>query len=177
VRRKGTSRIPYSNISISVAIKDALYVEEPKLSFNYFGMHKCCIDILRLIKAKEHHRFVQYFTTGYMPDETLISNVVILVHHVALQSSRAGQMMGVVPDGALQQSRMVIGCGEVMKECLAKNGDVACNAIKLFCKNKSLGDAPKLLQQENEYLYWISLEDVLDHRALESLKTGLPVAW
>lgn len=63
-----------------------------------------------------------------------------------------------------------------MKEYLAKNGDVARNAIKLFCKNKSLGDAPKPPQQENEYLYWISLEDVLDPRALESLKTGLPVA-
>lgn len=58
-------------LQLLAAIKDALYVEEPKLSFNYFGMHKRCIDILRLIRAKEHHKFLQYFTTGYMPDETL----------------------------------------------------------------------------------------------------------
>lgn len=68
-------------------IKAKLFEEEPVIMFNYFGMHKHSIEMLRLIKVKEHRKFIQYFTEEYMPDDTMIANLVILVHHVARGSA------------------------------------------------------------------------------------------
>ncbi|KJK68751.1 Major Facilitator Superfamily protein [Aspergillus parasiticus SU-1] len=53
-------------------LKSRLAAEEPLILFNYFGMHKRAIELLRLIKAKEHHKFVQYCTAEYVRDESLI---------------------------------------------------------------------------------------------------------
>lgn len=111
-----------------------------------------------------------------MPGETLISNLVILIYHVAQQSASAGQMISLIPKGAFQQSRIVTSCGEVMKEYLSKNGNVVCNATKLFCKNKSLGEVTKPVQQENEGVFWVAIEDILDLKELERLRMGFQIA-
>lgn len=41
-------------LQLLAVLKDKLFEEEPILLFDYFGMHKRSIEILRLIKAKEH---------------------------------------------------------------------------------------------------------------------------
>ncbi|KAJ5982098.1 hypothetical protein N7451_012198 [Penicillium sp. IBT 35674x] len=57
-------------------LKSKLFEEEPILMYNYFGMHKRSVELLRLIRGKEHQKFPQYFTSMYMPDESFISNIV-----------------------------------------------------------------------------------------------------
>jgi hypothetical protein len=42
---------------------------------------------MRLIKAKEDHKFVQYFGENYTQDDSLVANLVVLVHHVAYAAS------------------------------------------------------------------------------------------
>lgn len=77
--------------------------------FNYFGMHQRSVEMLRRIREKEHHKFVQYFTAGYMPDDSWISNPAILIHHVARGSAAASREMGVVeaePDTLLTNSNL-----------------------------------------------------------------------
>jgi hypothetical protein len=167
-------------LQLLTLLKSKLFEEEPLLLFNYFGMHKRSLELLRLIKAKEHQKFVQYFTAGYMPDESFISNIVILVHHVARGSAENARAMGLssTKTGSQVVSRIVVSCSDVMQEYLKKNGDVACKELRVFCRNK------KPIQDEidadkgrsEEFKYWFSLEESLDPKVLASLMSGIPVA-
>lgn len=164
-------------LQLLAAIKQGLYTEEPRLQFNYFGMHKRCIEILRRIQAKEDHKFRQYFTAGYMPDDTMIANLVLLVLTVAQGSGMASQQMGIrTGEGSTVSSRIVVSCAEVMSEYLKDNGDKACKELKTFCKNKSLGDVRGVENELKEYAYWFSMEDVIDPASLAALQTGIRIA-
>ncbi|RAH73274.1 uncharacterized protein BO66DRAFT_435703 [Aspergillus aculeatinus CBS 121060] len=161
-------------------LKTKLFEEEPMILYNYFGMHKRSLELLRLIRSKKHHKFVQYFTEGYMPNESFISNIVLLIHHVARGSAQSARAMGLGSgDGQELVSRIVMSAGDVMRDYLKKNGDVACKELRVFCKNK------KPIQDDSAYdagdsnaliAYWFSLEDVLGPKGLASLMTGIPVA-
>ncbi|KAI0021009.1 hypothetical protein F4780DRAFT_739756 [Xylariomycetidae sp. FL0641] len=166
-------------LQLLASIRQGLYTEEPRLQFNYFGMHKRCIEILRKIQAKEDHKFRQYFGPKYMPDDTFISNLVILVLTVAQGGGAAGQGLGLASmlsqGGGSIVSRMVMSCSEVMKEYLRDKGDSACKEIKAFCKNKSLADPRETTALEG-YAHWFSVEEVIGPASIASLQTGIPVA-
>ncbi|KAJ5476940.1 hypothetical protein N7539_007084 [Penicillium diatomitis] len=137
------------------------------------------IELLRLIRDKENDKFVQYFTPEYMPDESLISNIVILIHHVAEGSAQQARELGLVSDEAGAVSRIVVSAGDVMREYLEKNGDVACKELRTFCKNKKpiQDDVAHDNDKSNELVYsWLSLEDVLGAKGVVSLMTGIPIA-
>ncbi|KAF1345901.1 hypothetical protein BDV97DRAFT_405442 [Delphinella strobiligena] len=169
-------------------IKTKLFEEEPVILFNYFGMHKRSIELLRLIKVKEHYKFVQYFTERYMPDDTLISNLVLLIHHVARGSAQASRQLGIAGANDRAVSRIVASRGQVIQQYLQKNGDVACKELRVFCKNKSQDQIfyKSQSQVENasthgeeaakEFAYWFTLEEVMDPKALASLMTGIAIA-
>ncbi|PCG88965.1 Hypothetical protein PENO1_107300 [Penicillium occitanis (nom. inval.)] len=160
-------------------LKTKLFEEEPVILYNYFGMHKRSVELLRLIRDKEHQKFVQYFTSAYMPDESFISNIVILIHHVAQGSAQNARAMGLASGGAEIVSRIVMSAGDVMREYLKKNGDVACKELRVFCKNKKPiqdGVAYDKGQSEELVYSWLSLEDVLGPKGVASLMTGIPIA-
>ncbi|KAE8371592.1 hypothetical protein BDV26DRAFT_275762 [Aspergillus bertholletiae] len=180
-QRKWNHSRNIGTLQLLTLLKSRLAEEEPLILFNYFGMHKRSLELLRLIKAKEHHKFVQYFTASYLPDESLISNIVILVHHVARGSAQNSHALGIAPpanSGAQVASRIVMSCGDIMKEYLQRNGDVACKELRAFSKNK------KAIQDEidydedksEEFKYWFNVEEVLDPKVLASLMTGIPIA-
>ncbi|KAL2280605.1 hypothetical protein FJTKL_12428 [Diaporthe vaccinii] len=163
-------------------VRTKLHEEEPVLMFNYFGMHRRSIEILRRIRDKEHHKFVQYFTAGYMPDESMISNLVILIHDVACGSAAASQELGLASKSQSSTivSRIIMSCGDVMREYLRTKGDLACKELRTFCKNKTplYSEAVgKDEEQEKKFMSWLSLEEVLDPKAMASLMTGIPVSW
>ncbi|KAE8316614.1 hypothetical protein BDV41DRAFT_573899 [Aspergillus transmontanensis] len=144
-------------------------------------MHKRGVELLRLLKAKEHHKFVQYFTAEYMRGESFISNIVLLIHHVARGSAENSRALGISPtisNGTQVFSRIVMSCGDVMKEYLQRNGDVACKELRVFAKNKkAIQDEIKDDQGRSEALqYWFNVEEVLDPKVLASLMTGIPIA-
>jgi hypothetical protein len=158
---------------------------------NYFGMHRRCIEVLRKIREKEHHKFAQYFTPGYLPDESMISNIVILIHHVARGSAASSQALGLTwgvggPNGATAVSLIVVSCGEVMREYLRTKWDVACKELRAFCKNKTPfyvtgktegedGNGNGDVEVQNQFSYWFGLEEVIDLRSMASLLTGIPL--
>lgn len=142
-------------------------------------MHRRSVELLRLIQDKEHQKFVQYFTSAYMPDESFISNIVILIHHVAQGSAQSDRAMGLTTGGLEVTSRIVTSAGDVMREYLKKNGDVACKELRVFCKNKKpiQDDVAYDQGKSNELVYsWLSLEDVLGPKGVASLMTGIPIA-
>jgi hypothetical protein len=184
LERKWSSTHEIGLLQLLSLIKSKLYEEEPVVLFNYFGMHRRSIEILRLIKAKEHPKFVQYFTPDYMRDESLISNLVILIHHVARGSSLAANQVG-LKAGPKEKiiSRIVMSCRDVMVGYLKKNGDVACKELRIFAKNKSqlepLEKGSSQQQQDKEaderFAYWFSLEEVLGPAQIASLMTNIPI--
>lgn len=173
--RKWSSRHTLGALQFLALVKSKLHEEEPVLMFNYFGMHRRCIEILRLIRAKEHDRFVQYFKEGYLPRR---------VAHLepGHNSALAGEQMGLAAPkkGAHLVSRIIMSCSEVMEDFLKTKGDVACKELRTFCKNK----APLLGAEQDQadegvekiFKYWFLLEEVMDPKAMASLMTCIPVA-
>ncbi|KAL2845132.1 hypothetical protein BJX68DRAFT_277447 [Aspergillus pseudodeflectus] len=164
-------------------LKTKLFEEEPVILYNYFGMHKRAVELLRLIRDKEHHKFAQYFTAGYMPDDSFISNIVILIHHVARGSAQNARAMGLGSRrGNEICSRIVVSAADVMRGYLAKNGAVACKELRVFCKNKKAivpggGEDYRAKEDADKLVYsWLSLEDVLGPKGVASLQTGIPIA-
>ncbi|KAH6675354.1 AAA domain-containing protein [Plectosphaerella plurivora] len=185
--RKWRNTHHVGTLQLLALMKEKLSEEEPILLFDYFGMHKRSIKILRLIKAKEHHKFVQYFTENYMPSEAFIANLVLLILHVAPGPAKSSKALGVktAPEKGLHQvSRIVVSCGEVMDPYLKKNGDAAIKFLRLFAKTKKQVLALVGEQQTNEaldaderkYMYWLCMDEVLGPAEMESLKTGIPLA-
>ncbi|KAB8200988.1 hypothetical protein BDV34DRAFT_216651 [Aspergillus parasiticus] len=144
-------------------LKSRLAAEEPLILFNYFGMHKRAIELLRLIKAKEHHKFVQYCTAEYVR---------------SAENSRALGISPTIRNGTQLFSRIVMSCGDLMKEYLQRNGDMACKELRVFSKNKkAIQDEIKDDQgRPEEFQYWFNVEEVLDPKVLASLMTGIPIA-
>ncbi|KAJ6180858.1 hypothetical protein N7519_011319 [Penicillium mononematosum] len=169
----------FGTLQLLMLLKRKLFEEEPLLLFNYFGMHKRSLELLSLIKAKEHRNFDQFVPTSCMPDEYHTGIIGLLVHHIARGSAQDARAMGLsVKTGTQIHSQIVKNCGDIMQEYLQKNGDVACKELRVFCKNK------KPIQDEidsdkgmsDEFRYWFDIEEVLEPKVLASLMTGIPIA-
>ncbi|KAJ5201837.1 uncharacterized protein N7498_006500 [Penicillium cinerascens] len=179
IAQKWSNAHNIDTLQVLAFLKTKLFEEEPILLYNYFGMHKRSIELLRLIRDKEHQKFVQYFTSAYMLDESFISNIVILIHHVAQGSAQNARAMGLGSGGAEVGSRIVTSAGDVMREYLKKNGDVACKELRVFCKNKKpiQDDVAYDKGKSDKLVYsWLSLEDVLGPQGMASFMTGIPIA-
>lgn len=179
LERKWRNTHNIGTLQLLALIRDKVGEEEPVLTFPYFAMHQRSMEILRLIRDKEHHKFVQYFTAQYMPDDSFISNIVYLIHHVARGSAQNAAQLRL---GGEPASRIVMSCGDVMRTYLDKNGDAACKYLRTSCKNKSFldvevtGESDQNTEAEEGFLYWIALEEVLGAGQMESLRTGIPQA-
>lgn len=179
VGRKWSTAHNIDTLQLLAFLKSKLYEEEPILMYNYFGMHKRSLELLRLIRDKEHHQFVQYFTSRYMPDDSFLPIIVVLIHRVASGSAQGARAMGLSSGKADVASRIVNSAGDVMREYLKKNGDVACKELRVFCRNKKpiqedvaydKGASDKLVRS------WLSLEDILGPKGVVSVMTGIPMA-
>jgi len=179
ITRKWSHTRNIDTLPLLAFLKTKLFEEEPAILYNYFGMHKRSIELLRLIRDKEHHKFVQYFTPAYMPDESFISNIVILIHMVAEGSAQNARDMGLASRKLGLVSRIVTSAGAVMREYLKKNGDVACKELRVFCKNKKpIQDDVAYDKGESDKLVYsmLNLEDIMGPKAMASLMTGIPIA-
>ncbi|KAL6230066.1 hypothetical protein BDW75DRAFT_223613 [Aspergillus navahoensis] len=179
ITRRWSNTRNIDTLQLLAFLKAKLFEEEPIILYNYFGMHKRSVELLRLIRDKEHHKFVQYFMSAYMPDETFISNIVILIHHVAQGSAQNARALGLASDGVEIVSRIVTSAGDVMREYLVKNGDLACKELRVFCKNKKpiQDDVAYDKVKSDELVYsWLSLEDILGPKGVASLMTGIRIA-
>jgi hypothetical protein len=179
IARKWSNTQNIDTLQLLAFLKSKLFEEEPILMYNYFGMHKRSVELLRLIRDKEHHRFVEYFTPAYMHDESFISNIVILIHHVARGSAQGARAVELAIGGREVGSRILTSAGDVMREYLKKNGDVACKELRVFCKNKKpiQDDVAYDKGKSDELAYpCVSLEDVLGPKGVASVMTGIPMA-
>ncbi|PWY75760.1 hypothetical protein BO83DRAFT_463447 [Aspergillus eucalypticola CBS 122712] len=167
ITQKWSNTRNIDTIHLLAFLKTKLYEEEPVILYNYFGMHKRSVELQRLIREKEHHRF------------SFISNIVLLIHHVARGSAQNVRSMGLGSGDVELVSRIVISSGDVTREYLKKNGDVACKESRVFCKNKKpIQDevADDAGESDGLVTSWLHLEDVLGPKGVASLMTGIPMA-
>ncbi|KAJ5748951.1 uncharacterized protein N7511_010647 [Penicillium nucicola] len=179
ITRKWANTHNIDTLQLLGFLKTKLFEEEPLILYNYFGMHKRSVELLRLIRDKEHTKFVQYFTSAYLPDDSLISNIVLLILHVAQGSAQSASEMGLASGETKIVSRIVMSAGDVMRKYLEKNGDVACKELRVFCKNKKpiQDDIAYENGKSDKMAYsWLSVEDVLGPKGMASFMTGIPIA-
>lgn len=175
--RKWSSTCRIDTLQLLAFLKTKPFEEEPVILYNYFGMHKGSIELLRLIRDKEHQKFVQYFTLEYVPDESLIANVILLIHYVAQGSAESARAMGFASRDNEPVSRTVMSAGDVMRDCLTKNGDGACKELRVFCKNKPVQDDVAYNPGESGRVYsWLTLENVVGAKGVAAPMTGIPIA-
>lgn len=135
-------------------------------------MHQRGIEVLRLIKAKEGPKFIQYFGPQYIQNETQIAGIVTLIHHVA-------KMSGKVPipqvEDTTRKSRMLISCSDILRGYLKRNGDVATKELRQLCTRKSLlvGVSENQAQVSTECVSYFAMEDVLGPAVIASMQTGV----
>ncbi|KAL4908426.1 hypothetical protein BDW74DRAFT_175108 [Aspergillus multicolor] len=130
-------------------LKTKLFEEEPLILYNYFCMQKRSIELLRLIRDKELHRFG--------------------ARELGLA---AGGDIEIT-------SRIVLSAADVMRAYLETNGSVACKELRVFCKNKKPVQDDVADDQggiDNLVDSWLSLEDIMGAEGVASLMTGIPIA-
>lgn len=71
-----------------------------------------------------------------MPSEAFLSNLVLLVLHVARGSAAEAEAMN-MSRGVTTFSRIVMSCGNVIRAYVAKNGDAGIKFLETFAKNKT----------------------------------------
>lgn len=179
IARKWSNTHSIDQLQLLTFLKTKLFEEEPVILYNYFGMHKRCFEVLRLIKDKEHETFAGWFSPGYLLDESMISSMVLLIHHIAVDATKNTREMGLEFGGVKTMSVIVASAGDVMREYLAKNRDIACKELRVFCKNKKpiQDDVAYDNGKSDEIRYHRRrLEDVLDPKGMASLETGIRIA-
>ncbi|KAF2501172.1 hypothetical protein BU16DRAFT_613108 [Lophium mytilinum] len=160
------------------AIKESMFWEEYRLTFDYFGMHRRCIEMMRLIRGREKLMFVPLADHGDV-DDTQIGFMVERILHFARKSAcdRADTPTDDIYDDdyltSLPIELMLLNVTDAMEEYLAKYGDVACKELKVFCTAwKTDFDKMKDLEQGKRDVYWTCLEEVIDRDALAKM-TGM----
>lgn len=142
------------------ALKQGMYIEEPRLQFNYIGLYRSCIELLRLIQAKGTNNVGPDFCRYCAPEDTTTAGLSDLVLAVAQRDRPASQRVSVPIFDGVARSGIVSICGEAMEEFLATNGDKACKELRTFCKNQSLTGVKGLEARTQEAACCFNLEEV-----------------
>jgi hypothetical protein len=175
IRKKWEKTHTLGPIQLLGALQIQLSNDEPKLLFNYFGMHQRSIEILRLIKIQEDTKLSQYFGGSYIKNETQIAALITLVHHVSNMSRLAGSTL---VEETANKSRMLMSCGDVLGQYLKKNGNVASEELMEWCKRKDLLIGERQNQEEvsKEWVSWFAMEDLLGPAVIARLQTGIAMS-
>lgn len=105
-----------------------------------------------------------------MPNDPYIANIGILIHNIAQGSAQNARVMRLVSNQT--GSRILTSAGDVMREHLKKNGDVAYKELWVFCKNKTPmqhGSVHDRTELDEVVSPWFSIEGVVGSKGVASL--------
>ncbi|KAF3922271.1 hypothetical protein ABW20_dc0104637 [Dactylellina cionopaga] len=156
-------------LQLLTTMRSHLAAEEPKLLFNYFGLHERCFQFLGNLRDHLHDKLVQYNGPNYLDEEYQLPFVVSYVMKAAIMSAKASQAMG-IPSGNVG-SAMMVRTANHMKEYTSKKGDVACKELRVFSKAYKTAPAGSQEKMEKE-LYWTAMEELVDPRSMALTQYG-----
>lgn len=179
LKRKWTTAQTLSPLQLLAALRERMIDEEPRLIFNYFGMHQRCVELMRLIRTEIHSNLVQYFGEKYLESEYQLSTVILYIFHVALGPGMGARAYGIAPlagSGAKTGSLLMQRAGKVMQDFLRNDGGIACKELRAFCKNEKHTQEEAREEgnrRDKNMLYWFTMEDMLTPAQMASLQTGI----
>ncbi|KAI9738395.1 MAG: hypothetical protein M1834_008898 [Cirrosporium novae-zelandiae] len=157
-----------SSLQLLAALRERLEDEENRLIFNYFGLHRRCIELLRSLRTELHDKLVQYNGPQYIENESQLPCIPLYVLLAAMNSGKAALQMGI--KSVMTHSLMLTRSGNLMKEFLEKKGDVGCKELRAFCKRKEELEVQQQ-KEEDSPLYMFTLEELVDPTVMAYLTT------
>ncbi|KAK6499500.1 hypothetical protein TWF506_004130 [Arthrobotrys conoides] len=181
LKRKWKSTKTLTPLQLLAILRRNLATEEPRLLFNYIGLHERCLDFYEKARAHLHDKLVQYNGPNYLKDiEKETPFVVFYIMHAALMSSKAQRTL--FPKGPSSTSSdlefgsvMLRRSGEQIREYIkGGKGEVACKELRVFSKmyGKVSEGGLETKQKEEKDVYWTAIEDVVDPKALAMYQFG-----
>ncbi|KAF3217756.1 hypothetical protein TWF191_008387 [Orbilia oligospora] len=179
LKRKWKSTKTLTPLQLLATLRSNLATEEPRLLFNYIGLHERCIEFYEKTRAHLHDKFVQYNGPNYLKDiDKETPFVVFYIMHAALMSSKAQRTL--FPKGSSSTasdlefgSVMLRRSGEQIREFMkGGKGEIACKELRVFSKIYGKVSEGLEAKKKEKDVYWTAIEDVVDPKALAMYQFG-----
>ena len=167
LKRRWNASHKLSPLQLLTALRERLIDEEPKLIFDYFGMHWRGMGPLEALQYEVEAKLKQYLQSDYrIEHEYELAGIIPLMFKVAIGSNNAAQQLGIGNvDGVRSTSGILLRAGKAMQEYLGKHGDTGCEELRTLCRNQ-IGLTSEEPVPRAEVLHWVKLDEVLDPWAL-----------
>ena len=109
-----------SPIQLLTALHVALAADFAELTYDYFGMHTKCMNLLRQLRSENHDKLVQYCGPDYLAREDQISTVAGYIIMIAVKTEKAGEAL----TGQSTGSHMLVQAGRIMGDFIATQASV-----------------------------------------------------
>ncbi|RVD81446.1 uncharacterized protein DFL_009310 [Arthrobotrys flagrans] len=180
LQRKWKSTKTLTPLQLLTTLRSNLSTEEPRLLFNYIGLHERCLEFYEKARVHLHDKFVQYNGPNYHKEKET-PYIVFYIMHAALMSSKAHRTM--FPKGPSPSpsdlgfgSVMLRRAGEQIREYTSDKGgkgEIACKELRVFSKlYGKVSEGLEAKKKEDKDVYWTAIEDVVDPNALAMYQFG-----
>ena len=109
-----------SPLQLLTALQVALAADYAELTYDYFGMHTKCMNLLRQLRSENHDKLVQYCGPDYLEREDQISTVAGYIIMIAVRTEKAGEAL----TGQSTGSHMLVKAGRVMGDFIEAQASV-----------------------------------------------------
>ena len=109
-----------SPLQLLTALQVALAADYAELTYDYFGMHTKCMNLLRQLRSENHDKLVQYCGPDYLEREDQISTVAGYIIMIAVRTEKAGEAL----TGQSTGSYMLVKAGRTMGDFIGTQASV-----------------------------------------------------
>ncbi len=120
VKKRWEKSHQLSPLQVLTALQNALVGELPELTYDYFGMHIKCLNLLRQLRSENHDKLLQYCGSDYLEREDQISTVAGYIIMVAVGSEKLGEAL----TGQSTGSHMLVEAGRIMGDFIETQANV-----------------------------------------------------
>ena len=120
VKKRWEKSHQLSPLQLLTALQIALAGEFPELTYDYFGMHMKCLNLLRQLRSENHDKLLQYCGPDYLVREDQISTVAGYIIMIAVRTEKVGEALTSQSTG----SHMLVKAGRTMGDFIETQADV-----------------------------------------------------
>ncbi|KAK0508380.1 hypothetical protein JMJ35_009464 [Cladonia borealis] len=119
VKKRWEKSHQLSPLQLLTALQIALAGEFPELTYDYFGMHIKCLNLLRQLRSENHDKLLQYCGPEYLEREDQISTVAGYIIMISVRTEMAGEALTSQSTG----SHMLVEAGRIMGDFIQASVD------------------------------------------------------
>ena len=110
VKKRWEKSHQLSPLQLLTALQIALAGEFPELTYDYFGMHIKCLNLLRQLRSENHDKLLQYCGPDYLEREDQISTVAGYIIMISVRTEMVGEAL----TSQSTASHMLVKAGRIM---------------------------------------------------------------